>query len=80
MDHGLLLGFCVGCQSLFAPHGPPCPACAARLAPVCVTDASPALIREVRHATADGSRLEFRLADGAAHAALVADLLVRLAA
>ena len=80
MDNRLIIAFCPACQSLFAPWGEACPACAATMVAVWVTDAPPDLIVAIADETADGSILEVCLDDAAEHAALIAELLVRSAA
>ena len=80
MDDRLVIAFCQACQLLFAPWREACPVCSGAMVAVWVTDALPGLIAAIEDETEDGSILEVRLDDDAAHAALIAELFVRAAA
>ena len=80
MDDRLIIAFCQPCQSLFAPWREAFPACRGVMVAVWVSDARPDLIAAIAEETKDGSILEVRLDDCAAHVALIAEIFVRSAA
>ncbi len=76
MPAPLAIGFCPSCQELLTPYRTGCPGCARNLVPVTITDAPDHVIATVT-AIAAGEMICLGMGDPAAHALLLAELLLR---
>ena len=64
MDNRLIIAFCPACQSLFAPWGEACPACAEPTVAVWVTDAPPDLIAAIARHGIEAESTDSHRSDG----------------
>ena len=77
MSTPLAIGFCPACQELLGPFAPQCPGCDGELAPVTITDAPDEVAAGAEAAVEAGEMISFGLNAPAAHALLIADLILR---